>query len=460
MPSRRRLARRLTALFTLVAFASGLATTVFGQAGGPPVARIRDAEIEYYLREWASPVWREAGLDPQQVTIVIVNQPVINAFVAGGLNIFIYAGLLIQSDSANQVIGVMAHETGHIAGGHLARMGEAIEQAEIVEILSMILGAAAAVATKQGGAGTAAMGGGANVAERNFLSFSRTQERSADQAGVTFLEESGQSSRGLLEFMKKLQGQEFLNAQRQDPYLRTHPLTQDRIDFIAHFLETSKFANVPPRPGYVEQHARMRGKLIGFLWPIPRVFQRYKEDDNSIEARYARATAYHREGNEQASQKEVDSLLAERPNDAFFNELKGQFLFEAGHVREAVAPYQKADRAFPHNALIETELAQAMVETGDTRYDHDALERLNDAVTMDQDNPLAWRELAVIYGRQGDEGRTALALAEQALAEGRYPDAKGQAKRAQKLLPTGSPGAIRAQDIEQNADKALKDRKK
>ena len=457
---RRRLPRRLSALLALLGLASGLATTAYGQGGGPGIARIRDAEIESYLREWASPVWREASLDPQQVTIVIVNEPVINAFVAGGLNIFIYAGLLIQSDSASQVIGVMAHETGHIAGGHLARMGEAIQQAEIVQILSMILGAAAIVTTGRGDAGAATLGGGADLAQRNFLAFSRTQERSADQAGVTFLEESGQSSRGLLEFMKKLQGQEFLSAQRQDPYLRTHPLTQDRIDFIEHFLETSKFANVPPRPGYVEEHARMRGKLIGFLWPIPRVFQHYKEDDNSIEARYARATAYHREGNEQAAQKLVDSLLAEKPNDPFFNELKGQFLFEGGRVREAVAPYQKADKLFPHNALIETELAQAMVESGDSRYDKEALDRLNDSVTMDQDNPLAWRQLAIIYGRQGDEGRTALSLAEEALAEGRYPDAKGQAKRAQKLLPTGSPGAIRAQDIEQNADKALKDLKK
>jgi predicted Zn-dependent protease len=449
--------RRCGAVFAVLSLLSGLTTTAF--ADGPGISRIRDAEIESYLRDWASPVWREAGLDPNQVQIVLVNDNQINAFVAGGLNIFIYTGLLAQSDSANQVIGVMAHETGHIAGGHLARMGEAIQHAEILEILGLILGAAAIGATggRQGDAGLAGIGAGATLAERNFLSFSRTQERSADQAGVTFLEGSGQSARGLYDFMKKLQGQEFLSAQRQDPYLRTHPLTQDRVDFIEHFLETSKYANAPPRPGHVEEHARMRGKLIGFLWPVPRVFQHYKDTDTSVEARYARSIAFHREAKEQDALKLIDGLITEKPDDPFYNELKGQFLFEAGKVRDAVPFYQKANKTFPHNPLIETELAQTLIETGDPRFEKEAADNLNDAVTMDQQDPLTWRMLAIVYGRQGDEGRTALALAEQALTEGRYSDAKGQAKRAEKLLPTGSAGALRAQDIEQAAEKAIKD---
>jgi predicted Zn-dependent protease len=456
------LLRRLSAILALCGFLGGLADVAPALAQEAGLARIRDAEIEQYLRQWASPVWQAAGLDPQQVQIVLVNENDINAFVAGGLNIFIYAGLLTQSDNANQVIGVMAHETGHISGGHLARMGEAIEKAEITQILTTILGAAAIVASggRGGQAGMATMGAGAELAQRNFLSFSRTQERSADQAGVNFLEHSGQSARGLLEFMKKLQGQEFLSAQRQDPYLRTHPLTQDRVDFIEHFLQTSKFANAPPKPGYAEEHARMRGKLIGFLWAPARVFQHYKPADTSVEARYARAAAYHRQGREQEALKLIDGLLAEKPDDPFFNEIKGQFLFEGGKVREAIAPYQKANRLLPHNSLIQTEMAQAMVESGDPQYNKDALAALNDAVTTDRDNGLTWRMLATIHGREGDEGRTALALAEEAYTEGRYPDAVGQAKRAQKLLPAGSPGALRAQDIEQAADRAIKNARK
>ncbi|HLI10632.1 MAG TPA: M48 family metalloprotease [Alphaproteobacteria bacterium] len=445
-----------------MALATGASPMALADVGpnGPAISRIRDAEIESYLRAWATPVWEAAGLDPQQVSIVLVNEPVINAFVAGGLNIFIYAGLLIDSDSANQVVGVMAHETGHIAGGHLARMGEAIQKAEIAQILGMIVGGVAAAATGNiGNAGMVAMQGGSGLAMQNFLSFSRTQERSADQAGVNFLERTGQSSRGLLEFMQKIQREEFSAGIHEMPYLRTHPLTQDRIDFLEHFLETSKYGNVKDSPERVEQHARMRGKLIGYLWPIARVFQRYKDGDNSIEARYARSIAYHREAREQQALQQIDSLLAERPNDPFFNEQKAQFLFEAGKVNEAIAPYQKANRLFPHNPLIETELAQAMIETGNPRYQSEAADLLNDAVAKEQDDPLTWHLLAVVYGRQGDEGRASLALAEEAFADGNYVDAKGQAKRAQKLLPVGSPGALRAQDIEQQAQDAIKNAK-
>lgn len=453
-----RAVRRLITFFAILCLLGGNAAYAAGEPGLP---RIRDAEIEHYLRQWATPVWQVAGLDPNQVQIVLVGENQINAFVAGGLNIFIYTGLLVQSDNAGQVIGVMAHETGHIAGGHLARMGDAIENAQIVQILGLVLGAAAAAASGgRGDAGLAGIGAGATAAQQSFLSFSRTQERSADQAGVNFLEASHQSARGMYEFMKKLQGQEFLSAQRQDPYLRTHPLTQDRVDFIDHFLQSSKYANAPWPPAYAEEHARMRGKLIGYLWPVARVFQRYKETDKSVEARYARSIAYHREAHENEALKLIDSLLAERPDDPFFNEQRAQFLFESGKVREAVAPYQKANQLFPHNSLIETELAQAMVETNDPRYETEALTALNEAVTVEQDNPLTWRMLAVIYGRRGDEGRASLAIAEQAFAEGRYVDARGQAKRAQKLLPAGSPGAIRAQDIEQAATKALKDSKR
>ncbi|MFI5021200.1 MAG: M48 family metalloprotease [Alphaproteobacteria bacterium] len=456
--------RRFTASVAIASLILGLAANAYGQSesgGGAEIARIRDAEIESDLRSWGAPVWQAAGLDPQQVQIVIVNDRQINAFVAGGLNIFLYAGLLIQSDSANQVVGVMAHETGHIAGGHLARMGDAIENAEIIQILGMLLGAAAIAASggHAGEAGMAGMSAGTDLAVRNFLSFSRTQERSADQAGVNFLEQSGQSARGLLEFMQKLQTQEFLSGAHQDPYLRTHPLTQDRIDFIANFLKASKYANAPPRPGYVEEHARMRGKLIGFLWPVSRVFERYKEGDNSVESRYARAVAYHRESRDDQALKLVDSLIAEHPDDAFYNELKGQFLFEAGKVKEALGPYEKANKELPHNALLESELAQVMVETGDSRYNDEALANLNEAVTLETDDPLTWRMLAIVYGRQGKDGQTALALAEEFYAEGRYKDARGQAKRAQQLLPYGSPGGIRAQDIEQAADKAIKDAK-
>jgi predicted Zn-dependent protease len=449
--------RRIAAVVALLSVVLPLAAPARAQV--PGVARIRDAEIETYLKQWATPVWLAAGLDPEVVKIVVVNEDQINAFVAGGQNIFIYTGLLMRSDSANQVIGVMAHETGHIVGGHLARMGDEIEKAEIIQIIGMILGAGATVATGNGGGMATGAGAGADLAVRNFLSFSRTQERSADQAGVTFLERSGQSARGLLEFMEKLQGEEFLNAQRQDPYLRTHPLTEDRVEFIRHFLETSKYASAPPRAGYPEEHERMVGKIVGFVRPVARVFQQYKEDDNSVGSRYARSIANHRLGKEAEALALIDSLLAEKPNDPYYTELKAQFLFEAGRVRDSAILYQRANALLPRNALIEAEMGQAMVEAGDSSYNQVARDALLDSVTQDRDNSLAWRILATVYGRDGDEGQATLALAEEAYADGRYKDARGMARRAQKMLPAGSPGALRAKDIEDQADRSVKEDK-
>jgi predicted Zn-dependent protease len=424
------------------------------------ISRVRDAEIESYIREWTTPVFRVAGLDPKAVNIVLINDSQINSFVAGGLNIFIYTGLLTKTQNANQVVGVEAHETGHIAGGHLARMSDEIQTAEIIEIISMIAGMGAAVGAGAGAgnAGPAVIGAGEGLAERNFFRFSRTQEASADQAGATFLEESHQSARGLLDFMKMLQGEEFRAAYRQDPYLRTHPLTQDRVTFFENIVAHSKYSDAPDPSEYAEQHARMIGKLIGFLSPVPEVFRRYKLSDKSIEARYARGAAYHRDGREEEAMREIGSLLAERPDDPFFNELKGQFLFESGKVKESVAPYVKANQLFPRNSLIETEMAQSMVESNDPSYVPAAQAALDDAVTREQDDPDSWRLLAIIYGRQGDVGHTALALAEEAYADGRFQDAKGQAKRAVGILPAGSPGAVRAQDIEDQASRKIKDK--
>jgi predicted Zn-dependent protease len=426
------------------------------EAAGGGISRIRDAEIEADLGQWESPVWQAAGLAPDAERVILIDDDQINAFVAGGQNIFIYTGLLTRSDSANQVVGVMAHETGHIAGGHLARMGDAIEKAEVPQIVGMIVGAAAGILTHQGGAAAAGMGAGNSMALHSFLSFSQTQERSADQAGTTFLERTDQSARGLLEFMQKLQNEEFLSAIHEEPYLMTHPLTQDRIDFMAHVVQTSKYSNVPESAQYKEQHARMVGKLAGFLWPTPRVFAKYPASDTSMEATYARSIAYHRLGDETQAQALIDQLLVAEPTDPYFNELKGQFYFESGKIAQSIPPYQAANRYLPNNPLLETEMAQVMIESGDPSYDDQASAALHDSATRDPDNGLTWRLLATVDGRRGDLSDAALDLAEEDYADGDYHKAKGEAKRAGTLFPAGSRGAIRAQDIQQASDDAIK----
>lgn len=415
------------------------------------LALVRDTEIEADIRIMATPLFEAAGLEPKAVNIILVNDRSLNAFVAAGQNLFINTGLIIRTEDAGQLIGVIAHETGHIAGGHLARQPDALENALVTSLLSMVVGAAAAVAAQNSSGVMAGMMAGESMAMRNYFSFTRGIEASADQAGVNFLDRTQQSSRGFLSFMQLLQGQEFLSTNRQDPYLRTHPLSSSRVDFLRGHVATSPWSDVPLPPAFVLAHQRMRGKLVGFLDVPTTTLARFPATDTRLEARYARAVAYYRIPDVASAVKEIDALIKDYPNDPYFYELKGQVLFENGKVTDALPSYQKAAQLLPTAPLIRIDLAQVMLETNDPQYLAPALSQLLDASTREADMPKLWRLMAVAYGRKGDLGNAASALAQQALLEGRRDDARDQARRAMRLLPSGTPGWLRAQDIETTA---------
>lgn len=412
---------------------------------------VRDAEVEGIIRHYATPLFEAAALDPASIRIFLINDDSLNAFVAGGMNLFINTGLLMRAENANQIIGVIAHETGHIAGGHLARTQEALANASTEAIIAFVLGMAAAVAG-QGDAGSAIITGGTAMAQTNVLKYSRTQESAADHAGVSYLDSTGQSARGMLDFFKILEGQELLLAGRQDPYLRTHPLTADRIDFVRHHVESSTYSGAPEPPGFVEGFTRMRAKLVGFLRPLNRVLQDYPEGDDSLASRYARSIAYYRAGQIDKGLQLLDRLIAEQPQDPFFQELKGQILMENGRGREAIPYYQEAVKLAPHEPLLRLGLAQVLIDTEDPRLNREALLHLEEVSRIEPRNGNAWRLLSVAYGRDGQIPMTALSLAEAAMLRGDEEEARQQADRALQQLPHGSPAWLRAQDILSAAD--------
>jgi predicted Zn-dependent protease len=414
---------------------------------------IRDAEIESTIRAYSAPLFRAAGLDPTAVRIFLVNDRTLNAFVAGGQKLFVNTGLLMRAANPEQVIGVIAHETGHIAGGHLSRTHDAIEKSTTQTIISFLLGTAAAVASGRPDVGGAIIAGGQSVGLRSFLQYSRTQESAADHAAMRFLDATGQSSRGILEFLNTLIGQEQLSRARQDPYLRTHPLTYERIDAIRAHLARSPHANKPSPPNFETMHQRMRAKLFAFLESVAITLRRYPESDNSLFARYARAIAYLRKPNLEKALPLIDGLLAEHPDDAYFHELKGQMLFEHGHAADALVAYEKAVQLAPRSPLIRSQYAQVQLELNDPALLDPAIMNLRAALQYDTRMPFTWRQLAIAYGRKGDMGQSSLALAEEALLKGKAGDARYHAGRAEKLMPRGSIGWLKAQDILQAARK-------
>ncbi|MCW5749656.1 MAG: M48 family metallopeptidase [Alphaproteobacteria bacterium] len=430
------------------------------------IALVRDAEIEHIIRVYATPIFAAAGLDPDAVSVHLVNDRSLNAFVTNGQRIFMHTGLLMRAETPQQVIGVLAHETGHISGGHIARSEEALRNAYIESLIATVLGAAAIAAGAASGsgrdgadAGAAIILGGQQMAQRGFLAFSRTQESAADQAGLTYLERTGQSGRGLMEFLKILGDQEALLAQRQDPYVRTHPISRERLDALRTRVEASPFANTPSPPEHVEMHARTQAKLVGFLEPLGTTLRRYPLSDTSLPARYARAIAYYRQPDMDRALAEIDGLLAERPKDPFFWELKGQMLFENGRIAESVVAYDESVRLRPRDPVLLYALGQARIATEDPAETQRAVQILEEAVRLDPRQPGAWFQLSIGYGRIGRLGEAHLASAERALLTGRVLDARQQAERAKGRLPPGSPAALRADDIIFIADERLREQR-
>ncbi len=447
--------KRISFLATL-----GLIVLVPGYASAQNIEFIRDAEIENTIHTFAAPLFKQAGVEPDAVSIHLVKDQQINAFVAEGLNLFLNTGLIEKTQNAGQLIGVIAHECGHIAGGHLVRGAGEMENAQNESLASMVLGVLAAVAARRGDVGEAIMMGGNDMAMRSYLAASRTIEGSADTAALKFLDNLHMSGRGLLEFMEMLGTEERQFTASQDPYVRTHPLTRDRIDEIRNHVEHSRWSDVPVPPEYVEPHQRIRAKLSAFLDPPGVTLLNYKEDDKSIAARYARAIAYYREPDLGHAIPLIDGLIAERPKDPYFHEMKGQMLFENGRAVEAVPEYKLAVKYLPNNALLRAELGQVEVETEDPAQLPDARTQLIAATQRDPDNPDAWRLLATAYGRTGDVAMADASMAEYALLVGRWSEAMYDAGKALRGLKQGTPVALRMEDIRSQAAQGLEAQKR
>ncbi|MDP6707194.1 MAG: M48 family metalloprotease [Alphaproteobacteria bacterium] len=430
-----------------------------GPASARGVALIRDAEIETTIRTYSTPLFQAAGIDPQAVEVLIVDDPSLNAFVAGGQKIFVHTGLLIATDTPNQLIGVIAHETGHIAGGHLARTHEAMRKASAHSIIAFLLGGAAAIAG-QGGAAAAILTAGVTASHRQYLRYSRSQEAAADQSALRTLEATGQSASGLLVFIDKLGDQELLVAESQDPYARTHPLWAERADALRSHYEGSRYRDATDSPQYVALHARMKAKLVGYLKGLLQTLRRYPLSDTSLPARYARAVAYHRERQSDKAIGIVDGLLAEHPDDPYFHELKGQILLESRRIDQAIPSYQRSVDLDGDNALLRMGLGQAQVSAEGTEHVAAAIENLKIATRIEPHSPGVWRWLAMAYGRDEQLALAALATAERYVLLGRYRDAKLQATRALKGLSKSSPAYLRALDLEGEAQHGIERKRK
>lgn len=417
---------------------------------------LRDAETEQMLRLLTKPVFDASSVNQEDITFALVKDNSLNAFVAGGQNIFIHTGLILATDTPDQLLGVVAHELGHINGGHLVRGTEAMKGASTQAILATIIGVGIGALSGSGDAGAAIITGGQQLATRNLLGFTRTQEASADQAALYFLDQARLSPQGFLEFMEKLEDQELLPADRQDEYVRTHPLSRNRVAAIKAYIAQEKQNYRPIPQNVMFLYDRVKHKLEGYLYP-DRVLRNSvgKKDFTDAEI-YGLALANYQRANIQTAISLLDQLLEKYPEDPFFHELKGQILFETGDVTEAIPFYKFASTAIPTNAGLHADYAHALLETGNDDNLDLALIELNKATKLDPNNPLAWRFLASVYGKKDQRALSLYALAAESAAKGNYRQAQSLANQALKQLPEGSPAWLQAQDIYNESQRVLK----
>jgi predicted Zn-dependent protease len=443
--------RRIFTLFCITLLALVPLRAAVAQQG-QRLSLIRDAEIENTIRTMVTPIWRVAGLDPGAVEIMIVQDSTLNAFVAGGQRIFLNTGLLLRTERPNQLVGILAHETGHISGGHLARAQEQMEKLSTLQILEALLGAGAmAGGALSGGsmgrpAPADAGGGIAPGSLMSYLKYSQTQESSADQAAISFLERTHQSVKGTIEFLRVLQREERLLIGRRDAYLTTHPLTPERIEAFEQAAARSAYTNAPESAQFLDMHHRMVAKLMGFLSPST-ALQRFSEGDRAVPARYARAIALYRTGALGSALLTIDGLLKDYPNDPYFHELRGQMLYENGRANEAVPSYRRAAQLLPAVGIIKIDLARALLDTNKPEHDREAVRNLELAAQTESGSYDLWRLMASGYSRLNDHGMTSLARAEMAIIRGQRAEAQSHAAAAERALQVGTPAWQRAQDI-------------
>src|SRR4051812_47713123 len=442
-------------LATIIAAAMALtpvAPALAQQSKGPPI--LRDTETEVLLREYTRPILRVAGLEKQNIQMVIIIEASFNAFVADGRRIFVNYGAIMQSDNPNQLIGVLAHETGHLAGGHLAKLRQQLATAQTQMIIATILGAGAlAVGARGGGssglanAGAAALSGPGEVIRRSLLSYQRQQEENADRAGVKFLTATGQSPRGMYETFKRFTNESLFAARGADPYVQSHPMPAERVAALEELARSSPYWDKKDEPALQMRHDMVRAKISAFMERQDTVYRRYPLSSTTLPARYAHAITTYLHGDLRSALAQIDSLIQSQPDNPYFHELRGQALMEGGKPAEAIAPLRKAVQLSGNSPLIEMLLGQALVGTANKAYTDEAISLLRAAVARETEAPIGYTQLAMAYGRKGDYAEADLASAQAAYLRGDNKTARELASRAKTRFAIGTPGWVKADDI-------------
>lgn len=446
-PRRRGIFRSTAAIALAALIADG------GLGAASAASIVRDAEAEALISTYLAPIFKVAGIRSQNRHVYLVPDQSFNAFVADGSSIYVNVGAIIASETPGELIGVLAHETAHVANGDLARFKQQLQSTKNAALIASLVGlgaAAAGAASGVGGlaqAGTGIIAGTGHVAQRSLLSYRRSQEAEADRAAIAYLDKSGQSGAGMLKTLERIANENLFLSRNANPYVLSHPLPRERIISLRDAVTRSQYYNRPDSPDLVRRHQMVQAKLIGFTWRPDKMDRRYRRGDNSLEARYARAISAYLHGPLPLALKQIDGLINSVPDNPYFWELKGQALLESGNPKDAIAPLRKAVSLAPKSGLIRILYGQALVATGSKANLGEAIKTLSIGLQAEPDVSVGYRALARAHAMNNDIAMADLATAQGYFSDGAIEDARRHAARAQAKLKRNSPAWLRADDI-------------
>ena len=433
----------------MLAFA--LALPVFSKVQAFSI--VRDAQTEQLLQEYARPLLHAAQIDPASIRIVLVDDRRFNAFIVDARHIFIHTGVFLDSESPAEIMGVLAHEIGHIKGGHLAHAHSSLDDARFVAMLSALIGVAALATGANansdslvgGGAGLAASSG--NFGQRLFLAHRRLQEETADRIALQLLGQAGLPTSGLTNILNRLARRERYAGAQADPYLRSHPASSERLRNLTHGAAREKARPAADLTALQQRHDLVRAKIKAYTGRPGSAARAFFPSDKSLAADYGRAILAMRRGEISAARTALDGLVKHAPQNPYFRELLGQLHLQAGNADIAIASFREALQLSPDEPQLRAALGSALLARGRGPDIDEAITLLSRAVTQDQNLPASWRQLAIALNRAGRALEATLATSRSLLASGDIAGAKFHAARVREEATRGDRLWLRADDI-------------
>jgi predicted Zn-dependent protease len=376
---------------------------------------LEDPEVSEYVNGIGQRLASQSAMGGQNFHYFVVKDTSINAFAVTGGYVFINAGLILATASESELAGVMAHETAHITQHHIARM-LADQSKQGLATAAMMIGAILLGAVGGGQAAEGAIAATQGMAVQHQINFTRDNEWEADRVGIGYLAGAGFDPNGMGSMFETMARHEGLAATYIPAMLIDHPMDSDRIA-----EQRARAAQFPP----VRFHDSLSYELIrervrvltatGDVDVAAQYAAKIAHGGNTLGNRYGEALALMNSNRADEAVKILTPLVQQHEGLTLLHAALGQAQQKAGHMKEALATFQRADELFPRNVPVTVRYAEALMAAGRAGEAHNMLLDLFNNVPPTPDQI---RLTALAASAAGDAGDAYFYMGEYEIANG------------------------------------------